>query len=175
MNPSEARNHATFTALMWALSHPGRPQRLPESGLRAFDAIGHALIDLETSYFTPDAELAALLARTGARTLPAAQARYQFFPQLSAELLPTLEHVPIGTYAAPDEAATLLIGCTLGTGRRCLLRGPGIPTHTELRVDGLPPGFWELRARTIRYPLGWDVFLVAGDQVLGLPRTTVIE
>jgi alpha-D-ribose 1-methylphosphonate 5-triphosphate synthase subunit PhnH len=172
---SEARQHATFTALMWALSYPGRVQTLPTTGLTAFAAIAEALVDLETSYYCADPELATLLAQTGGRLLPIAQAAYQFYPQLDEHTLESLTQAPIGSFADPEDGATLVLGCRSGAGQRCVLRGPGIQGTSEMLIAGLPTAFWELRARSINYPLGWDCFLVAGDQLIGLPRTTIVE
>jgi len=45
----------------------------------------------------------------------------------------------------------------------------------DIRLASIPDPFWALRAQICRYPLGWDVLLVAGDRVVGLPRTTQIE
>ncbi|MCU0494031.1 MAG: phosphonate C-P lyase system protein PhnH [Chloroflexaceae bacterium] len=171
----EKQAHASFIALMQALSYPGRPQRLPAAGQPAFVAIGEALVDLETSYHAPDPELAAAIARTGGRQRPVHEAHYQFYPQLHPAELDSLARAPVGSYLYPDESATLVLGCTLGSGQRLRLSGPGINGAVDVQVGGLPEAFWSLRAETVRYPLGWDIFLVAGDQVLGLPRTTVVE
>jgi len=175
LSAAEARAQATFTALMWALSQPGQAQQLPAGGLAAFSAIAEALIDLETSYYTDHPELHQILARSGARARPSSAAMYQFYPQLSAATLSLLGDAPAGTYTYPDESTTLILGCALGGGSRLRLRGPGIATVTELWVDGIPVAFWALREQICRYPLGWDVLFVAGDCVLGLPRTTQIE
>lgn len=174
MNPAEMRNHQTFTALMWALSRPGQIQRLPDGGQAALLAIADALIDLETSYYTPDPELNRLLARTGARPQTSDSARYQFYPSLDAADLETLQHAPVGSYTYPDEAATLVIGCTFTAGIQLHLSGPGINGSTSITLGALPASLWTLREQTMRYPLGWDLFLVADDAVIGLPRTTVV-
>jgi len=175
MPPSEARNHATFQALMWALSHPGRTQLIPETGERAFVAVAEALLDLETSFFTPHAELSQALARTGARSLAPDRARYHFFRALGLDDREVLRAVSVGTYIAPDDSATLVIGAVLGRGQTLRLSGPGIREAAELRVEGLPAWFWELRAEAIRYPLGWDIFLLNENRVVGLPRTTIVQ
>jgi alpha-D-ribose 1-methylphosphonate 5-triphosphate synthase subunit PhnH len=175
MTETEAREHATFTALMWALSYPGRPQTLPVAGLAAFTAIAEALVDLETGYFTPNAALADELARTGGRALPPRQAPYQFYPQLTPGMLDMLAAAPVGTHRDPDRAATLVIGCTPDKGARLTLRGPGIPGTITIALGGIPPEFWPMRVAVGAYPLGWDVFFVAGDHVIGLPRTTLVE
>jgi alpha-D-ribose 1-methylphosphonate 5-triphosphate synthase subunit PhnH len=170
----EARAHATFTALMWSLSHPGRPQILPATGRDAFLAIAEALVDLETSFFTPDPQLDVQIARTGARRRTADTALYQFFPHLAPADLALLRGAPLGSFRDPDQAATLVVGCGLETGQRLQLRGPGVRDAIEVQVGGLPEEFWALRSTLARYPLGWDCFLVDRGFVLGLPRTTQI-
>ena len=55
------------------------------------------------------------------------------------------------------------------------LAGPGIQHKSDLCVEHLPREFWRLRADKIHYPLGIDIFLVDGKQVVGLPRTTTVE
>jgi alpha-D-ribose 1-methylphosphonate 5-triphosphate synthase subunit PhnH len=174
-SPGEARAHETFTALMWALSYPGQPQALPATGRDALLAIAAALIDLETSYYSADPELGALLARSGARSLDERQAAYQFYPTLGEHTLSLLGAAPVGSHAYPDEGATLIVGCSLDVGPTLRLSGPGIATTLQIQIDGLPRGFWALREQACRYPLGWDMFLVAGAQVVGLPRTTRVE
>jgi alpha-D-ribose 1-methylphosphonate 5-triphosphate synthase subunit PhnH len=141
----------------------------------ALAAIGETLVDLETGFFTPDAELAAHLARTGGRAMSPAAAPYQFYPRLGPAELDLLAVAPLGSHVEPDLGATIVIGCALGRGARLRLSGPGINGPGEALVDGLPAALWELRAATARAPLGWDLFLVAGDMVLGLPRTTAVE
>ncbi len=175
MNPADTRQHATFTALMWALSYPGRATRLPVAGPDALTLIGETLVDLETSFFTPDAMLTARLSHTGGRSLPADSASYQFYPRLSRSDLDLLASAPVGTHVAPDLGATIVIGCALGWDTRLRLRGPGIAGTREILIAGLPDAFWSLRAATARAPLGWDIFLVTDNAVLGLPRTTAVE
>jgi alpha-D-ribose 1-methylphosphonate 5-triphosphate synthase subunit PhnH len=66
-------------------------------------------------------------------------------------------------------------GCTFASGTWLELEGPGIQSKTSLWVDGIPHEFWTLRAEKCSYPLGWDIFLVSGNRVIGLPRTTRLE
>lgn len=174
MAGGEALQHAAFTALMWALSYPGRPQRLPAAGPAAFALIGETLVDLETGYFTPDAALSAALARTGGRLLPPGRAPYHLYPRLDEATLAQLAAAPAGTHLDPDLGATLVLGCALGEGPELTLMGPGVARAITLRAGGLPPGLWRLRG-ALAYPLGWDMLLVDGDQVVGLPRTTAVE
>lgn len=179
--PAEARSRETFLALMWALSYPGRSYSLPvaehapEDSL--FGAIAETLLDLETRAFTTEASLLPLLTHTGARILGAAEAAYHFYPRLDAAALDAVAHASVGTMLYPDEAATLIIGgCVFGEGEtRLSLTGPGISGTAHLTLGNLPAAFWALRARVARFPLGWDVYLLAGRQVIGLPRSTQVE
>ncbi len=77
---NEAINRDVYLALMWALSYPGRAQILPAAVApgQAFAAIGAALLDLETSYYTPDAALEIALRRTTSRPLPDSVRRVYF-------------------------------------------------------------------------------------------------
>lgn len=172
----ERQDRETFLALMWALSHPGREQKLPTVAKKPpFIVIAEALLDLETSYFTRDAALATALSHSGARALPVERAAYHFYPQVEEADLAVIEQATLGSPAYPDESATLILGCALGEGQPLLLSGPGIK-HTEIvQVRGIPAAFWNLRNQTTRFPLGWDVFLVTESRVIGIPRSTSIE
>ena len=186
--PSETLARSTFTQLMWALSYPGRRYGLPGYNANASSAatfnscitIGNTLLDLETTFFTPDAQFAHVLTRTGARGVSAASAAYHFYPNLptlqqTTEMLAFVAEASVGTLLYPDQAATLIIGCKLGAGLSMRWRGPGLLGESALVVGGLPASFWRLREERVIYPLGWDLLLLDGDQVVGLPRTTTIE
>jgi len=175
MNVQEARTQNTFTALMWAFSHPGHPRPLPKTNLAPFFAIGETLVDLETSYYSSHDGLGQQLARLGGRPRSPQEAMYQFYPELGDADLLDLEMAPVGTYTYPDHSATLVLGVEFDVGTRIRLSGPGIPETTELFVEGIPQSFWSLREKKVQYPLGWDVFLIGDGQVVGLPRTTIVE
>lgn len=166
----EARDRDTFLALMWSLSYPGRLQSLPTD---PWLAISTALLDLETSFYTPDAMLNTQLLRTGARALAPDIAAYHLYPTCDEAALSGIRAASVGSALYPDTAATLVIACSLTTGRTMRLRGPGIQNTINLQTT-LPAAVWDLRARH-RFPLGWDIFLVDSHQVVGLPRSTTIE
>ncbi len=172
---TEAHSRETFLALMWASSCPGRIHTLPQ-GPDSFGAIMNALLDLETSCYTPDNSLRPALAQTGAQLLAADRAAYHFYSSITDEALTTIQQARVGTMLYPDEAATLFVGhCTFGSGDRLLLRGPGIRGQREIQVSGVSPTFWELRASACHFPLGWDVFLLDGLNVLSIPRSVGVE
>ncbi|MBI1282690.1 MAG: phosphonate C-P lyase system protein PhnH [Anaerolineaceae bacterium] len=171
---AEAQSRETFLALMWALSYPGRVHQLPV-GANAFALIAETLLDLETSYFSPDESLQSILASTGAHARPPAEAAYHFYEQISDVSLSDIRQASVGTMLYPDTAATLIIASTLNSGREFDLSGPGVNGQQAIQVGGLPDALWQLRDTACKYPLGWDVFLVDGHQVLGLPRSTRLE
>lgn len=169
----------TFQALRVALNNPGCIFTLPGrplSSRQCCQQIGFTLLDLETSFYTPDLALAVALRQVGALTLIAANAAYLFFPDSTApQMLESIEEAKIGMMTDPDEGATLIVACGLGEGARLRCSGPGIPQTREMRVEGLPRQFWQVRTAKLRYPLGIDLFLVDDNQVVGLPRTTTVE
>jgi alpha-D-ribose 1-methylphosphonate 5-triphosphate synthase subunit PhnH len=174
--PDEARDRETFLALMWALSYPGRMRDVGSVTHThdTFRAIGSALLDLETSFYTPDAALADELLRTGARPQSASEAAYHFYPALDGAAIESIAQASIGTMLRPDEGATLIIGCAFASGSAFTLKGPGIQTTHDIRLGGIPARFWGLRERALRYPLGWDVYFVDHGHIIGLPRTTAV-
>lgn len=171
---TEARSRETFLALMWALSYPGRVHQLPTVGTN-MALIAEALLDLETSYYTSDSSLKPLLSQNGAKVLLPEHAAYHFYPVFGETDLYAIQQAAVGTMRYPDEAATLIIGCTLGIGKPHTLRGPGVNGEQRVHISGLPDAFWTLRESVCRFPLGWDVYFVDGSQVVGLPRSVQVE
>ncbi len=177
--PHEVEARDVYLALMWALSYPGALQTLP--GLtqthESLAAVGRALLDLESSFYTGDEALEQRLRPTGARNKPVASASYVFFSELANDELPLLEQASVGDFEYPDNSATLIIGCDFDAPEPTTLNlsGPGILGERQIRVANLPAAFWQVRERLIHYPLGVDVFLISRGQVMGLPRTTMVQ
>ncbi len=170
---TEARSRETFLALMWALSYPGNIQYLPES-TNGFRLIAESLLDLETSYYTPDSDLTQILAFTGAQTLPAEQAAYHFYPTMGHTAIADLQKANIGTMLYPDTGATLIIKCRLGSGTKLIVQGAGVRNQAAVLVDDIPEAFWDFRASACHFPLGWDIYLVDEERVVGIPRSVQV-
>lgn len=169
----DTRTNATFEALMWALSRPGQVRNMPAEG---FVALAESLLDRECSFHAPgDQSLDTMLATTGARRALLAEADYVFTAIESAERVEALSALRIGTLAYPDNAATLFATARFGAGQPLRLTGPGIKNSVTIEISGIDPGFWQMRRKAIRYPLGWDLYLVDGKRLLGIPRSTTIE
>jgi len=168
----EARTNATFEALMWALSRPGSVQSLPEPGMQG---IAEALLDRECRAFCDQPALANKVASFGVALVPVALADHCFLSLDGAEAFDLLAQVQVGSALYPDAGATVVAEARFGTGQRLRLTGPGIETFTDIALDGLAFGLWALRAKLCRYPAGFDLFLICGAQVIGLPRSATIE
>ncbi len=166
----EALSHEVFNALLWALSYPGRQHATPHANLTA---IGQTLLDLETSFYTPDDAVKRGLLSTGAREVGLEAADYLFFSSLD-DAAP-LQRTKRGDLLYPDHSATFVFRCQLGEGLGLELRGPGVESVQKVRVSGIPESFWHLRNQTRRYPLGWDVFLCDGAHIVGVPRSAEVK
>lgn len=166
----ETRTNATFEALMWALARPGSVQALPTPGMAG---VAEALVDRECRVFCDDPALADRIASLGAARVALPLADHCFLA-LDSGLI-RLAEVAVGSALYPDDGATVVAEARFGTGQRLRLTGPGIETFAEIALDGISPIFWALRATLCRYPAGFDLFLICGTQVIGLPRSTTIE
>ena len=167
---AESRANAAFEALMWALARPGLVRTLPEPGPAPVVA---ALIDGECAVHCADPALAAAVARTGAQIVALDQADQVFLDAAPGADLP--RRLRCGSDLYPDAGATLICPAALGRGRPLRLTGPGCDGAAILTVGGIDDGFWRSRAEAMRYPMGFDIFLIDGDRVAGLPRSTVVE
>ena len=179
---SEAQ--ATFRSALDALANPGRVETLAatmgDAGVDAGVAILlAALADFDTPVWLPplhrDGPLGRLVRFHCSAPLPDDPARAAFgvldgktpFPS------PPLSAFDIGDARYPDRSATLLCTATAFTGGEAVrLTGPGVETERVIAPAGLRLGFWEeWTANAARFPLGVDVFLVCGRDIIGLPRT----
>jgi alpha-D-ribose 1-methylphosphonate 5-triphosphate synthase subunit PhnH len=92
--------------------------------------------------------------------------------------MPALEVFARGDLRYPDRSASLILQvaglCSSSASREgSRFAGPGIRDVAALTIEGLPADFWQQRAAlATQLPLGIDLYLVATQQVVGLPRTT---
>lgn len=166
-----------YRALLDAISRPGRSQKItfnPDE-TDATTAILATLLDGEVSLSDPDN-------RIDPDDWPLLQARCAE-PEdadfiVCAGAIPACFEPKLGTLASPEQSATLLLQVESFTADTASIRaqGPGIETTAELSVCGLNHSWLSARQTWISaFPLGVDIFLVAQDQVLALPRTTQLE
>lgn len=168
----EARDNATFAAILAALSRPGSVQSLPGPGAAA---IALALIDRECRVWAEDPVLLAVLRRTGARIAPHDEAGHVFVSLADAEGIARMAGLAPGSPLYPDEGATVITAATFGTGQPLRLSGPGIDGQMTVALSGLHPAVWATRAGLCRYPFGIEMLLIDGTRLMALPRSTLIE
>ena len=166
----EARTNATYDALMWALSRPGLPRDLPAPGQAG---LVEALIDRECNVHCAEGDLSEVAARTGAALVTPERADHLFFDTLPGADL--LGQIALGSDLYPDAGATLVCNGAIGAGQALRLTGPGCNGAVDVVVGGLPDGFWQKRAQVMRYPMGFELFVVDGERVLGVPRSAQVE
>lgn len=173
----------TFRALLDALSRPGRPCALPLPAGHPADlapGLAAALLCL-CDYDSPlwlgpgmdNPEIAAWLRfHTGVPLLAAPD--QAAFALLHAASMPTLTDFAWGSDLAPEQGATLLIQAQSLSGTTMLhIQGPGLALPQMLPDCGLPQDFWQQRAAmSAAYPRGLEMYIAAGNEVIGLPRST---
>ena len=173
-----------FRTLLTALSEPGRilplePCCAPPAGLDpAAAAVILALCDGDTPlWLSPCFADAADFFRfhTGAPIV--ADPGAALFALAGASERPSLSALFPGTADYPDRAATLVLAVDRIEGYRgWRLSGPGIPGQRMMLAGPLDAAFAEeWRQNRQRFPLGVDVLFTAGNQVAGLPRSTMME
>jgi alpha-D-ribose 1-methylphosphonate 5-triphosphate synthase subunit PhnH len=180
------QSQGAFRALLAALSEPGLACDLgdaivPPAGLEAATAVALlTLADYETPIWLPaalrDGPAGAWLRFHCGAALVDDPARAAFAVIDGAATEPRLAAFNAGDDQFPDRSTTVLIQCAgFEGGEAVTLEGPGIPGRRSIAPTGLRPGFWaEVEDNAAVYPLGVDLLLVHGAQVLGLPRSTQI-
>ena len=178
-----------FRTLLDALARPGTvgviETPLPaadasaaRAGLAAFASL-LALADYATPVWLaqPDAALNAALRFHAGAPLTQEPGTAAFAYVHDAAALPPLEAFSSGTPESPEQSATVFVRVDALTGGAPLtLRGPGIETTRSIAPVGLPERFWRERAALAPlFPCGIDFYLVCGERLMGLPRTTLVE
>ncbi len=179
---------AIFRSLMEAFAEPGTVAEFgplvsaPAPLVPAAAALLAALADGDTPIWMADLDGAG---RPAARWL-----RFQTSAPIAADpasacfaLLPEGHDpagwggFPLGTPDYPDRAATLILPVRAFAGGPPLhLTGPGIETVRQVAPADLPAGFLPvMELNRARFPLGFDLVLVAGTAALALPRSTRIR
>jgi len=177
----------TFRVALDAMAHPGRVARLtgmPEAPPPldvAATALCLTLADPDTAIWLDSAAAGRAVVeylRFHCGCPLAATPRAADFAVIAEPIgLPSWDVFPEGTDEEPERGATLIVQVArlhADVGRR--LTGPGIATECRLTAEGLPEAAWRvLGAVPGRFPRGVDAFLVAGDELVAIPRTTHVE
>jgi alpha-D-ribose 1-methylphosphonate 5-triphosphate synthase subunit PhnH len=176
----------TFRELLQAMARPAVPRALPVLPPAPAPVTPEAmailltLCDATTSVWLqqPDEEVIGHL-RFHAGIKLAERPQDADFALITDPLtMPALEMFARGDLRYPDRSATLILQvpglhALPAQGKAHHFAGPGIRDTATLAIDGLPADFWQQRAAlATQLPLGIDLYVVAAQQVVGLPRTT---
>lgn len=173
-----------FRGALEAMSVPGRVVELagvaPPEGLgAAAGALLLTLADADTPlWIAPERRggAAAAWLRFHAN-LPFAETRDgAVFGLGTWEALAPLSGWPSGTPAYPDRSASLIVELgALEGGPPIEIMAPGL-TAAERIAPALPQGAADMIAsNSARFPLGVDLFLASGSQLMALPRTVQVR
>lgn len=177
-----------FRELLSAMANPGQVRRIgKQAGKFKGDyasllALGCTLLDNEKQmYVEKNPRLSAELHNlTLCREAELDHADYVF---LSSEMNygsmeQILKNVKCGTYADPQESATIFLLCSETEGEEEMtLRGPGVDGERKMWVYPYIRKVIRLRnALEIEYPLGVDLVFVDGSgNLIGIPRLVKID
>jgi alpha-D-ribose 1-methylphosphonate 5-triphosphate synthase subunit PhnH len=179
-----------FKTLLLALSRPGTIHPLNQPLESAFShlslpsslsAVAHTILDEQVTLApcSPDGEawVEELASSTGTRRAPLAEADY-----VLGKSVPTLSKIRLikqGTLLAPEDGATLLLWCDQeisGSAGTVRIAGPGIESSLLFRASGTLIRLFKKRMTVpFEYPMGFDIFVISAEGILGLPRTSTLE
>lgn len=177
-----------FRKLLDALANPGTKSCIQKEAEKfkgrhkTLLALGCTLLDNEEKmYVEKNTALAKELhSLTLSREAELEEADYIF---LSSEMNygsmeQILRNVKHGTYADPQESATLFLLCDAVSGDlRITIKGPGVPGEREVSVSSYVGKVIEIRNQLkTEYPLGVDlVFTDRTGVLMGIPRLIKLE
>jgi len=177
-------SQAAFRAAMDAMARPGEIKTLrgpaaPAPLAPATAALVRHLADYETPIWL-DEQLSIpavknwIRFQTGA---PITEDKSAAAFALVAEPLrmPDLTQFALGTEEYPDRSTTVIVQVESFRGAPIVITGPGIKDRRSFAAEPLPNDFIaRLSANRELFPRGVDVMLVAGGEIIGLPRSVRI-
>ena len=166
-----------FRAILNAFSTPGHPVPLPVGltpppGLSAACAsVLLTLADTHTKVALPKGSPAQswLTFHTGA---PVAEIGIADFCVATSP--PPLASLRQGTDAEPENSATLILEVEQFSGSAIQLSGPGLKEAVTVSLPLNSSFLADWHSQTDKAPLGVDIILCAGNQILALPRSLQI-
>jgi alpha-D-ribose 1-methylphosphonate 5-triphosphate synthase subunit PhnH len=181
------QSQSVFKAMMDGMAKPGTVQAIEKGAVppapmgAGAGAVALTLCDHDTPVYLSrplvEAGLPGWLAfQTGALvTDDRTEAQFAFFDK--ATPLPPLSTFSAGTQEYPDRSTTIILEVpAFAGGLDFILGGPGIQDTTAINVTGLPAPFEGLwKENNGLYPRGVDLVLVAGLEMICLPRTVRIH
>lgn len=162
---------AAFRRLAQAFSRPGTVHALSHAALPLVPA---TLLDGATSLSDAQSLLETLDRDRLETVLTTPDTAH--FVLARADIAPDFTPA-LGMLESPEQGATLLLVVqSLHEGQALTLAGPGIQGQREIRLRGMDADWLTARAEwNAAFPLGVDMLLMAGHEVMALPRTTRIQ
>jgi alpha-D-ribose 1-methylphosphonate 5-triphosphate synthase subunit PhnH len=181
------QSQTVFKALMDGMARPGTIQSVDKGATPPLPmgsgagAIALTLCDHDTPVYLSKPLVEAgvpgwLAFQSGALvTDDRTEAQFAFLDRNT--LLPPLSTFAVGTQEYPDRSTTIVLEVTaLGSGQDFVLSGPGIDGPATATITGLPAPFEGLwKENNALFPRGVDLILVAGLEMICLPRTVRIR
>ena len=180
-------SQAVFRAALDAFSFPGKTQtmdRVPDPPAPLAPATAAYLLmiaDLDTPvWLDEDADIKLVqdfLRFHSGCPLVAEPGAADFAIVTGPSRAPRLGMFAQGDELYPDRSATVVFQiASLSNGQNVTARGPGVKDSIQFQLDGLPDWFWhDWTVNNACYPLGIDVLLTCGTEVIGLPRSIQLE
>jgi alpha-D-ribose 1-methylphosphonate 5-triphosphate synthase subunit PhnH len=175
-------SQAAFRVVMEALARPGEIKTLrgvtaPAPLAPAAAALVQCLADYETPIWLdpPLAEVPSvgewIRFQTGAPLVT--EPHDAAFALIGDPLaMPDFFQFALGSEEYPDRSATVIVQIERFGGRALAMEGPGIKGVRSFTAEPLPDDFVDrLRANRELFPRGVDLVMVAGEQVVALPRS----
>lgn len=177
-------SQAAFRAAMDAMARPGEIKTLrgpaaPSPLAPATAALVRHLADYETPIWL-DAALNTPAVKEWIRFQAGApvtedKSAATFALIADPRRLPDLMQFALGTEEYPDRSTTLIVQVERFDGAPIFIAGPGIKDRRAFAATPLPDDFAaRLSANRELFPRGVDIILVAGDGIIGLPRSVRI-
>jgi alpha-D-ribose 1-methylphosphonate 5-triphosphate synthase subunit PhnH len=176
---------STFRSVMDAMARPGSVQHVvatvgtPALLMRGAAAIALTLFDHDTPIWldggmSETSEVARWLKFHSGAPVVTDPSVCHFALIADASKLPDLMSFALGSNEYPDRSTTLILQVeSLTQGRRYELCGPGIDGTATLRATIAPKDLFDrLSINETLFPRGIDVVLVAGEDIVAIPRTT---
>lgn len=175
-------NQAAFRTLMDCIARPGEIRTLggvtaPAQLAPAAAALIQSLADFEAPVWLDQSFACApaiadwIRFQTGAPI--ATNPRDAVFALVGdPQGMPDFAQFAQGTEEYPDRSTTLIVQVERFAGREITIDGPGLKAPRTFAADPLPDDFISrMLANRDLFPRGVDLVLVAGEQVMALPRS----
>lgn len=183
--PSESyqdkRERHVFSLIMESFSRPGNWNRI-ECGLSNQEdtlfLIASSLFDSTCSIWSPNSDQTILdhLSTLDCQRLQTSE-QCDFFIVSDEHDFPLSElgKLSVGTLLEPHISPTLIINIRDTKAIQAHISGPGIQNEISISLPYVDHSFWSIRNDKCTYPLGWDILFYSTSQMMGIPRSTIIN